>query len=416
MRARALGGRFLAVARAEGVGEALARARRHLLGRAPGELNRPAAPGASVPGHPLGAAWLELARRGAFHAARRNPGGRPAIVAVTPDTRLGAWGGRAETLAALWPGATLRIVGPEDPAAAATALQDATHLVFAGCGRSAATAALICEARRLSLPVLFDLDAPRVSLTACADQPGPGGARLVGAMPAALELMSAADAVSTATPDLAAHAALLCPRPVWLAPDRPCAADLALGARLAAAPRRPGPLRLALALCPETAEGDIAPAASALDDLLARRPEARLLIPGPVPDGLPRRLAAAAVPIPCRTREERLSALATADAVLVPLADTAYNRLRGAAPALAAAAVGRAVIASPVGALAAAVRDGETGLLARNPAEWSAALSALAAPGRAAALGAAARTRAEAEASGCAGGAADPALIAWGLS
>jgi len=422
-RARDLGGRFLAVAREEGLAQAFARARRHLLRRAPGEMNRPRAGSGAWPDHPLGAAWLELARHGAFHAARRNSGGSSsAIVAVSAAGQPGAWGGRAETLAALWPGASLRVVSPKDVGAAATALQDATHVIFTGCGRSAATAALVCEARRLSLPVLYDLDAPRISLPACAEQAdmagprGGGCAGLVGGMPGALELMSAADAVSAATPALAGEAARLCRRPVWLARDFLSDDDLAYGAKLAAAPRRPGPLRLALALCPMTAGADLAALVPALEVHLSAWPETRLVVVGGVPCRLPHPLAAAATAAPGGTREERLAALSDADAVLVPLADTAFNRGRGAAPVLAAAAVARPVVASPVGALAEAVLDGETGLLARSPAEWVAALSALADPGRAAALGNAARTRAETVRSGTGDRIADPALIAWGLS
>lgn len=384
-------------------------------------MNRPRAGSGTWPDHPLGAAWLELARHGAFHAARRNPGGSAAIVAVSPAGHLAAWGGRAETLAALWPGASLRIVSPQNVGAAATALQDATHVIFTGCGRSATTAALVCEARRLSLPVLYDLDAPRISLPACAEQadmagpPGGGCAALVGEMPGALELMSAADAVSAATPALVDEAARLCRRPVWLARDFLSDEDLAHGAELAAAPRRPGPLRLALALCPMTAGADLAALIPALEVHLSAWPETRLVVVGGVTCSLPHPLAAATA-APGGTREERLAALSDADAVLVPLADTAFNRGRGAAPTLEAAAVSRPVIASPVGALAESVLDGETGLLARSPAEWAAALSALADPGRAAALGNAARTRAEAVRSGIRDRIADPALIAWGLS
>jgi hypothetical protein len=416
-------GLFLAVARAEGLARALAAARRHVLGEAPGELNRPHPPSRPDAGHPLAAAWAELARRGAFGARRRLPVPGPVIVAVSPPRPADAWSGRAEALEALWPGATMRRVDAADLHTAVSALQEATHVVFLGCARDAATAALLCEARRLSLPVLLDLDAPRMSLPECqahaetAGFPRAPGRSPAAAVTAVLELMSAADAVSAATPALVGKAARLCPRPVWLAGDEPGPDDLALGARLAAAPRRPGPPRLALALSAEAGPDDLAPLLPALEAELAARPGTRLLAIGPLRPGLlPRRLRAAVDPVPCRTRAEILAAAAAADAVLIPLADTPFNRDRSAAPALAAAAAARPVAASPTGAIGAFVRHGRTGLLARGPADWKAALSALADPERARAMGAAARAHVAARAASGARTTADPALAAWGLT
>ncbi len=62
---------------------------------------------------------------------------------------------------------------------------------------------------------------------------------------------------------------------------------------------------------------------------------------------------------------------------LMPLADTPWNRGKCGFKAIEYMALGRPVIASPVGMLADLVRDGETGLLARTESEWANAISSL---------------------------------------
>jgi hypothetical protein len=413
--------RFLAVAGEAGLAEAAIRAARHLGRRAGGELNR-ARPGADLPlGYPLGPAWQELARQGAFHAARRIPGAAPAIVAVAPASVPQSRRYRVEALADLWTGAEVRVFDPAEARAAAGALQDATHLVFARCARSEATAMLLYEARRLGLPVLYDLDDPLMSLPACA------GYRALAALPPAerigtlraapqvLELMSAADAVAVSTPALAAEAARFCPRPVWLRRNLLRPGDLALGARLAALPRAQGPVTFALPTGSRGRGPDLAPLLPALEAHLARAPGTRILVIGPLDlKALPRAVAAAAEVLPVLPYADYLAALARADAVLIPLADDPFNRCKSAARLLDAAAVARPVAASPVGEIGEVLRDGTTGLLAATTADWAEALATLSDPGRARAMGAANRAWAEAQRHPDAPGLAGPALLAWG--
>jgi glycosyltransferase involved in cell wall biosynthesis len=74
----------------------------------------------------------------------------------------------------------------------------------------------------------------------------------------------------------------------------------------------------------------------------------------------------------------------------MPLADTRFNSFKSDLKFVEAGAHGLACLASPV-VYEATIRDGETGMIVRTPAEFGAALRALVAdPGRARAMGAAA--------------------------
>lgn len=81
---------------------------------------------------------------------------------------------------------------------------------------------------------------------------------------------------------------------------------------------------------------------------------------------------------------------------IAPLADGPVTRCKCGLKALQYMAAGAAVVASPVGALADIVEDGETGLLAQSAEDWAAALERLLAdPGERLRLGAAGRRRVE---------------------
>jgi glycosyltransferase involved in cell wall biosynthesis len=90
--------------------------------------------------------------------------------------------------------------------------------------------------------------------------------------------------------------------------------------------------------------------------------------------------------------EREGSLIAAFDVSLNPLEDTEFDRGRCALKVLLSMARGVAVVASPVGANAEIVRDGENGLLASTEAGWEDALARLLAdPGLRRRLGAAGR-------------------------
>ena len=83
--------------------------------------------------------------------------------------------------------------------------------------------------------------------------------------------------------------------------------------------------------------------------------------------------------------------MASCEIAFMPLADTPFNGFKSDLKFVEAGAHGLACLASPV-VYAATIRDGETGMVVRDPADFGAALRALLAnPGRAQAMGAAAR-------------------------
>ena len=82
--------------------------------------------------------------------------------------------------------------------------------------------------------------------------------------------------------------------------------------------------------------------------------------------------------------------MAGCEIAFMPLADTRFNSFKSDLKFVEAGAHGLACLASPV-VYEATIRDGETGMIVRTPAEFGAALRALVAdPGRARAMGAAA--------------------------
>jgi glycosyltransferase involved in cell wall biosynthesis len=175
------------------------------------------------------------------------------------------------------------------------------------------------------------------------------------------------------------------------------AAELALGAAAAAAPRA-ATIRFGYFAGTPTHDADLAAIAPALADLLRARRDVELLLVGPV--ALPAELEALRARIIRRPRvpwPELPALVAGCTASLAPLASQEpFAAAKGAVKYLEAAAVGVPVIASPIDAFRDAVRDGVTGILAADGDGWCAALGALADdPARAARMGAAARADVE---------------------
>jgi hypothetical protein len=94
------------------------------------------------------------------------------------------------------------------------------------------------------------------------------------------------------------------------------------------------------------------------------------------------------------TAESEVSGLQGLDVGLMPLADDAFQRGKCGLKALQYMAVGRPVVASPVGVNAEIVENGRTGFHASSDGEWAEALRALVgSPERRAAMGEAGRRR-----------------------
>ncbi len=408
--------RFFKVMRQEGWRPAVRRAWYYLrlAARGGGHSALSASPdrGRPAPGpHYLDRVWHDLAQAGDFSAdaapallmGRR----RLALIGDLNLAQCRKYRGRqmAELCAAA--GVEFAMAEASDPVRATALMQEATHLMFYRTRADAQMAMYHCEARRLRLPLAYDIDDPLFSVPAYATYgnmailPAKLAAHLQAQAPGYLAAMAQADIVTVATPGLAEEARRFCPRPVHLRrnfadAETLKAADRALSETVSDR-GADAAFRLVFTSGSQGHEADFAGIAEAVERFVTAAPGRELLILGHfdtarLPPGLRER---------ARHRgfaeyPEYLAALARADAALMPLGDDLFNRCKSAVRALDAAAVAVPALVSAVGDLATLVEDGRSGrVLAADagPQTWFEALEALAADRAATrALGQAART------------------------
>lgn len=327
------------------------------------------------------ALWRDLAQGGAFHAPGVISGRR--AVALIGDLNLPQCRKyRVEQMGDLWAGAGVayRYAHVGDVPRCLDLMQEASHLVLYRLARSEAVTMYLYEARRLGLPVLYDIDDPLFSVAAYAgyrnmDRLPPRLARqFLDDAPLYLDVMNMADAVSVSTPGLALEAGRLTRRPVLLRRNFADAATLAAGAR-AMAPKGGRGLCLAVASGSLGHEADLEVLWPALGAFLGRDPARRLLLLGRfAPDMVPRDLRPQVRARGFADYAAYLGDLAQADLALVPLADDPFNACKSGVRVIDAAAVGVPAIVSGIGDLAAHVEDGVSGLVVRDPGRWADAL------------------------------------------
>lgn len=369
----------------------------------------------------LGSVWTDLARSGVFFGApRSDTAGHLAIIAESSLPQCTKY--RVQQMATLAKsmGLEATIADHREEADALTALQMATHVMFYRLEPSHRAWMYLYEARRLGLPVLYDLDDPLFSVPAIAGASAHLPQALVrhftDAAPGFLAMMSACDAISVSTPVLAAEARRLLSRPVFV--RRNFADDDTLSHD---AWQTPGPRDGLTLACPSGSDGrhgDLAAILPVLERFLEQDPTRHLILMGHGMEGhagLSPHVAKQVHQEPFRDYDQYVSALARADAVLVPLADDPFNACKSAVRVIDAAAAGRPAIASPVGDLPNSVVPGETGWLAATPEDWWESLQALAAmPDRGRGMGAAARCKAQTDMSAPeAPDLTDPGLLEW---
>jgi glycosyltransferase involved in cell wall biosynthesis len=208
------------------------------------------------------------------------------------------------------------------------------------------------------------------------------------------QTLEAADGVLVSTPYLA-EAVRRLGKPGWVHPN---AYDLEMAAlsERAYAARRPDPAQAIIGYASGTLthNRDFALVRPALEAVLGRFPQARLLLigaldPGPGWGDLETRVHR----LPLLPWRELPAALAGLDINLAPLVTTnPFAQSKSAIKYLEAALVGVPTVASPTAAFREAIRPGQNGLLAEDPAAWQAALAGLVAdPARRVALSETAR-------------------------
>ncbi len=424
--------RFIASLREEGVGTAFRKARTYTAMRmrniAPSILGRGGQGQPTRDDAYLHGIWQELARKEAFHVAVA-----PAItekrrqIALIGDLNLPQCRKyRVEQIAAFWEarGVAFEYAHYQDVPRATRILQRATHLMEYRLQTMPVTEMLRYEARRLKLPILYDLDDPLFSVSAYetygnmnAVDPGLK-AHFLSEAPKYLSMMNGADVLSVSTPGLAEHCAEYSVRPVHVRRNFADAETLADGATaMAEREKGDGLFRVAFASGSQGHEIDLAEIMEPLTAFITARPERRLMLIGHFDvTHLPEALAEQVDVVKFSTYGRYLSSLAGMDCAVMPLCDDVFNRCKSAVRVIDAASVGVPSVVGLVGDLRHVVRDGTTGMIARTPQDWQDALEAMAEDrGRAArVMGAAARQDLESRWSGSdAPHIIDPALLDW---
>ena len=344
-------------------------------------------------GHYLTGTWRMLTQSHAFHVTCA-----PAVlsrrrkIALIGDLNLPQCRKyRVEQLAQFWRGRNVEVVFAhyQDVPRCVHALQDATHLMEYRLTATAETTMYRYEARRLRLPVLYDLDDPLFSVSAYEGYcnmkvVGPElQAQFVAQAPGYLDMMNGADIVSVSTPALAQHPAFYCPRPIYLRRNFADQSTLESGqqAMALAVKKRAGSAQFRVAFA-SGSQGHEADFDVIRDDVIAFLDGADTRVLVLLGHFDKSRLSAA-----LRARVEvhefsgyasYLHNLAQADCAIMPLADDMFNRCKSAARVLDAAAVGVPAIVGSVSDMAQVVVPETTGVIADGAGAWCAALNRLA--------------------------------------
>ncbi|OED50702.1 hypothetical protein AB838_01135 [Rhodobacteraceae bacterium (ex Bugula neritina AB1)] len=422
--------RFATSIREEGARAALRKARIYtsmrLRGISPSVLAGPGQGQMQTDQNYLAGIWQTLAQTEAFHVTR------PAVlqgrrkIALIGDLNLPQCRKyRIEQLAEFWQAqdVDLDYAHYQDVPRCAEMLQSATHLMEYRLQTMPVTAMYRYEARRLQLPVLYDLDDPLFSIAAYETYENMKAiepelkAHFIAEAPKYLEMMNGADMITVSTPGMAEHTRLLTPRPVHVRRNFADAATLADGrAAMQGAKPDDGLFRVCFASGSRGHEVDFELIADQITAFLAGADNRRLMILGHfdmglLPEGLRDRVEITGF----STYAKYLRSLARADVAVMPLTDDLFNRCKSAVRVIDAASCGVPAVVGTVGDMANMVTHGETGFVARTGADWLQSLEALAQDRDAArAMGQAARVALETRWSGAPEPhIIDPDVLAW---
>lgn len=406
--------RFFKVAREEGLGQAFSKLRMflHLIrsGHAPSMLNQVSATAPQDNAHYLSPFWLEMAEREAFHVQTA-----PALlrkrrkIAMIGDLNLSQCRKyRVEQPDELWrtAGVDYAYAHYQDVQRCVSILQDATHVMYYRLQSNDLTRMYTYEARRLRLPILYDLDDPLFSISAYATYenmkalPPEMKAHFLAEAPKYLDTMMTADLISVSTPSLQAHTRLYLPTPVYCRRNFADRVTLQAGAlvkreatQLDNKTDTKGGFRVAFASGSQGHEVDFAVIQDDLTAFLEADPARTLVILGHFDKAL--------LPADLRDQIEThafsnytayLRTLATVDCAVMPLTDDIFNRCKSGVRVIDAAAVSVPSLVGTVSDMVHMVEDSITGRVLPPQASWYDALEDLAQdPEVARAMGAAAR-------------------------
>jgi glycosyltransferase involved in cell wall biosynthesis len=296
---------------------------------------------------------------------------------------------RVEQLAGFWRsrGVEFEYSHYEDIPRATRIMQHATHLMEYRLQTGAAADMIRYEARRLRLPILYDLDDPLFSVSAYetyrnmeALDPGMK-THFLSEAPKYLSMMNGADILSVSTPGMAKHAALYTSRPVHVRRNFADVQTLQAGAAaMAERGADDGLFRVAFASGSQGHEIDLGEIIAPLSEFIQADSNRRLMLIGHfdlthLPEGLETQIET----VKFSDYDRYLGALAGANCTVMPLCDDAFNKCKSAVRVLDAASVAVPSIVADVGDLPSVVKTGETGFVARDQSDWMDALRAMAA-------------------------------------
>lgn len=337
--------------------------------------------------------WQKLAREGAFHV-----GQAPALlsrrrkIALIADINLPQCRKyRVIQLAEFWRKRDVEVEFSHylDVPRSVHAMQDATHLFEYRLQTMPVCEMYRYEARRLKLPVLYDLDDPLFSVSAYETYENMKAiepelkAHFLSEAPKYLSMMNGADMITVSTPGMVDHTREYTPRPVCLRRNFADDATLSDGLKAMQAGRgargEDDIFRVAFSSGSRGHEVDFALIEDALAGFLDGGENRRLMIVGHFDEKhLPAVFRDRIEKHPFTTYEDYLATLAGADCAVMPLTDDIFNRCKSAVRVIDAASVGVPSIVGTVGDMANMVRHEETGFVAQQASGWGAALDALA--------------------------------------
>tara|TARA_R110000737_G_scaffold191197_2_gene212647 strand:- start:715 stop:2031 length:1317 start_codon:yes stop_codon:yes gene_type:complete len=263
-------------------------------------------------------------------------------------------------------------------------MQDATHLTLYRLRSHRDVSRHLYEARRLRLPILYDIDDPLFSVPAYATYgnmdalPGEFKTRFMAEAPAYADVMNMADVISVSTPALQAHAQQFTQRPVFLRRNFADRSTLDQHRPESNQTENNG-FRLCFASGSHGHEVDFAVIEQDVLRFLTRDRSRKLVILGYFDKTrLPEDIRDQLETHPFSTYADYLGRLASCDVAIMPLADDLFNRCKSGVRVIDASSVGVPSLVGKVSDMAALVRDGITGRVLGEGADWAIALEDLA--------------------------------------
>ncbi|MGB3278468.1 MAG: hypothetical protein WBA92_04670 [Pseudorhodobacter sp.] len=404
--------RFFKVAREEGLREALSRSRKFLRlyinGYFPNLLSI-SEDGKSPYSSStyLTSFWQEAAESNSFHISTS-----PALVrkrrkiAMIGDLNLTQCRKyRVEQPEELWQlaGVDYAYSHYQDVPRCISNLQDATHVMLYRLQSGPLTSMYAYEARRLRLPILYDLDDPLFSISAYGTYenmkalPSAMKAHFLSEAPRYLDAMMMADIVTVSTPGMRDHTKLYLPTPAYCRRNFADRTTLETGvlAQTAAQAARDAEtgFRVAFASGSQGHEVDFAEIQDDMIAFLDADKTRQLVVLGHFDKNLlPTELRHQVEMHPFSTYDDYLHNLAMVDCAVMPLTDDAFNRCKSAVRVIDASAVSVPSLVGTVSDMASIVQDGQTGHVIAKGGSWLDALEGLARdPKRTRAMGKTAR-------------------------